>query len=59
MIMATESTETVDDVIEYIRGLYCHDTVYEYKTGCAGDDFDTIADRLETALKRERLASKK
>lgn len=57
--MAIESTETVDDVIEYIRGLYCHDSVYESKTGLEADEFDTIADRLEAALKRERLASKK
>lgn len=57
--MAIESTETVDDVIEYIRSLYCHDSVYESETGLEADDFDTIADRLESALKRERLASKK
>lgn len=56
--MASEY-ETVDDIIEYIRGLYCHDTVYEYKTGWAGDTFDEIADRLEAALKRERQAAKK
>ena len=57
--MAIESTETVDDLIEYIRGLYCHDSVYESETGLEADDFDTIADRLESALKREKLASKK
>ena len=57
--MAIESTETVDDLIEYIRSLYCHDSVYESETGLEADDFDTIADRLEAALKRERHASKK
>lgn len=57
--MSIESTETVDDVIEYIRGLYCHDSVYESETGLEADEFDTIADRLEAALKRERFAIKK
>lgn len=55
----THENETVEDVIEYIRGLYCHDTVYECKTGWAADSFDEIADRLEAALKRKRQTAKK